>query len=198
MVKKYTFGNLEEVVVSMVNRFKLSSGGEYSNPILTDRAKKHESTQLFIKRLQKNLELKLSIDRDFFRKKEQLHYLVDENSISPNINRPDIPSPTYHTLYDFTHGLTLAVNDTWGYDVKIGDYIISGNSYSAKLDVTIFDHFGLDTPDICNPCSNGEDPKWFAGWDGFVSWYILQHRQNQCYKPFITIIRFPQIISGTF
>jgi hypothetical protein len=75
-------------------------------------------------------------------------------------------------------GLTIAVNDTMAFKVEIKSYDIdSSRKYSATCFVTIYDHFGLDRPDL---------EKIFVELEGFRAWYILQHLRG--YKPFITVM----------
>lgn len=73
-------------------------------------------------------------------------------------------------------------------EVVITDYELDGNSYKVKYRVTLWDHFGLDLPDI--------QPWKFAGYlDGFRAWFVLQHFLG--YKPFITKITFTKEFKGS-
>lgn len=63
------------------------------------------------------------------------------------------------------------------------------DNYTAKYEVTLWDHFGLDLPDMEKVFnlipSVGET---------FVTWFILQHLRG--YKPFITKMTFEREFSG--
>ena len=66
-------------------------------------------------------------------------------------------------------------------------------TYSATIEVVVFDHFGLDRNDI--------DPKIkpeFALLAGFRSWFVLQHSTRFCKKPFVTLVHLNRTIYGTY
>ena len=54
--------------------------------------------------------------------------------------------------------------------------------WKAKINLTLYDHFGLDEADINNN-------EYASSYPGFYSWYILQHARG--YKPFVTVIHIP-------
>jgi hypothetical protein len=62
----------------------------------------------------------------------------------------DMEKPQYSTFDDKLNGLTIAINDTWGHRARIMDYEYDASSkkFKSKLEITIFDHFGLDENDI--------------------------------------------------
>ena len=60
-----------------------------------------------------------------------------------------------------------------------------GDDYTAKYQVTLWDHFGLDKPDM---------EKFYYGINGFRAWFLLQHIKG--YKPFITKMTFTQEFKG--
>jgi hypothetical protein len=86
-------------------------------------------------------------------------------------------------------GKTLALNDIWATEVYLKQVVFEGDNYTAKYQVTLWDHFGLDKPDmekIFNVIpSVGEV---------FVCWFILQHLRG--YKPFITKMTFTKEFKG--
>ncbi|MBQ5743209.1 MAG: DUF3289 family protein, partial [Clostridia bacterium] len=54
---------------------------------------------------------------------------------------------------------------------------------------TFYDHFGLNADDLSD-----------LGYEEiFGAWYILQHYDayDQAYKPFLTLIEFDDVITGT-
>jgi hypothetical protein len=84
-------------------------------------------------------------------------------------------------------------HDTWGYDVKIKRFVRNdaSRSYTAELEIEIFDHYGLDELDI-----DFNVKPVFAALVGFRSWFVLQHSQKFNKKPFYTIIKFNETIKG--
>ncbi|NJM78854.1 MAG: DUF3289 family protein [Flavobacterium sp.] len=90
-----------------------------------------------------------------------------------------------------TEGLTIALNDIWATQVLIKELKNTGNHYTCKYEVILWDHFGLDLPDMEKVFniipSVGET---------FVTWFILQHLRG--YKPFVTKIKFEKEFNGTF
>jgi hypothetical protein len=181
-------GKLQDNIMVMIDKFVRSEGGEYSNSDLTEAGKNHESTHRFISNIKASLEYELKKNIGFLNNKGLLKYIID----GQEQERKDIPSPTWG---DYTTGLGIAVNDTWGYDVKILSFILnkSAKTYEAKLDIEIFDHFGLNNLDI--------DPNvkpLFSKLSGFRSWFVLQHSTRYCKKPFITIVKFNQTINGNY
>jgi hypothetical protein len=91
------------------------------------------------------------------------------------------------TYPDNFGGLGIAINDTWGYDITITRFQqdIQKRTFNAEFSIEIFDHYGLNSEDI--------DPKIKGGWygsanfEGFLCWFILQHKCG--YKPFLTIMK---------
>ena len=88
-------------------------------------------------------------------------------------------------------GETIALNDIWATEIILKELNFKDkNSYSAKYQVILWDHFGLNLTDMEKVFniipSVGET---------FVCWFILQHLRG--YKPFITKIAFEKEFSGT-
>lgn len=85
-------------------------------------------------------------------------------------------------------GLTFIMNDVWSYTAELTEYQTTkaGNVtfYSGKYRVTLYDHFGLDRPDV---------EKKFVYLAGFRSWFVLQHLTTFACKPFITkvVVEYP-------
>jgi hypothetical protein len=105
----------------------------------------------------------------------------------------DKPTYSYGSWYQMpvkaTDGLTIALNDIWASEVLLKQVVFDGDNYTAKYQVTLWDHFGLDKPDmekIFNVIpSVGEV---------FVCWFSLQHLRG--YKPFITKMTFTKEFKG--
>ena len=87
-------------------------------------------------------------------------------------------TPAFSTDKDRDEGLTISVNDVWGYTIHIKDYVLlSGGKFSCVLSFSMFDHFGLNAEDF----RKGVVFKDFLAQTakrmlaGFRAWYILQH-----------------------
>jgi hypothetical protein len=55
------------------------------------------------------------------------------------------------------------------------DFFSDGKKYQLKYKIILYDHFGLDIPDV-------ESGYYYI--EGFLAWFVLQHHRS--YKPFIT------------
>lgn len=87
-------------------------------------------------------------------------------------------------------GMTLSINDLWGSSVDISTLEVKGNSYNGVLHFQLYDHFGLDQPDV---------EKIYVNLAGFRAWFVLQHYDafNGKYKPFINVFDYYVPFSGT-
>jgi hypothetical protein len=73
--------------------------------------------------------------------------------------------------------------------VMITEYKLNGSKYTLKYQVTLWDHFGLDKPDM----EKIHNLVPIAA-EAFICWFILQHLRG--YKPFVTKITFERSFSG--
>lgn len=176
-------GEMEDVILEMIEHFKDGTGSPYSNDILTKYASEHDSTKKYIE-----LVKELVID-ELAKNDGNLNSLkFDENSPASSIIYKYIQkhatNPKFNTLSDIQGGLTICVNDTWGNQIGIREYSFDGKYYSGIIHLCIYDQFGLDEPDVL-PRS------WWKNYGdlaGFRAWFTLQHydRFNGKYRPFIT------------
>ena len=76
-------------------------------------------------------------------------------------------------------GLQILINDTEQTQIKLLNFQIDPATqiWVADIEVTIYDHFGLDKHDALVYQGNHR---------AFAAWWILQHKRN--YKPFTTKI----------
>ncbi len=166
----FSVGEMEDVANDMINHFKGNTGEEYSNQILTNHVINHPSCQRFCASMEK-----LILER--YKHKNLLSSI--ENT---KIHYDDElwGHPRFNTLKDtFIGGLTICMNDTWAYEVSITDAKIQNESLNIKYKVSLYDHFGLDKPDM---------EKIYRFGAGFRAWFVLQHVKN--FKPFITKVSF--------
>jgi Protein of unknown function (DUF3289) len=96
----------------------------------------------------------------------------------------------FNSCGDILGGLTIAINDIWAWRIEIVEYQLTGGSYSGKYKLTLFDHFGLDEPDV-------DTSKNYRNLAGFRSWFLLQHLQRFAYKPFLTVMEIERRFCGS-
>jgi hypothetical protein len=172
----FSSGDLQTNIIQMIAHFKGNTGTDYNSPILNREVKVHPSMVEFIDTCRREL----------------TQFLKSTNPIGKITAALKITRPNrlYFSRWQdkVRGGLTIAVNDTTAFRVEIQSYSLNSNQkYSAKLFAAIYDHFGLDKPDI---------PKFpVFEFDGFRAWFILQHLRG--YKPFITVMENEFDISDT-
>ncbi|NHN28153.1 DUF3289 family protein [Flavobacterium jejuense] len=181
-------GNLER----MIAKFKANEGGIYEDEVLTEAIKNSTVTQKYCVDVEKYLSEKikgniLSLDK----LEDKTPYLGSFQKIRDDRSQKNknFSRPIYNE--NKTEGLTIALNDIWATQVLIKELKNTGNNYTCKYEVILWDHFGLDLPDMEKVFniipSVGET---------FVTWFILQHLRG--YKPFVTKIKFEKEFNGTF
>jgi hypothetical protein len=201
---------MEGILRKMFDRFytNTSINTVFEDEILTQKAVFDNSTTRFLNRISESLEFELKKNDTFVKDAKALRlvrlnyrgdykyntdltderddplFIYDDNGLT-NVKRDDFPSPTYTNL---AGGLKTAINDTWGYDIKIENFTLNkrDKTYKAEFEVTIFDHFGIDPTDAREYNHVPQIRKWF----------ILQHK-FQC-TPFITTIKFKHTINGNY
>jgi hypothetical protein len=172
-----SYKGLKNVANQMIDRFEKNTGGIFSNELLTEKVKNHKSTLEFLNKIDKQIKLKLKANLfdPVYLNNERRHYL------SERFGRPQFQTNTD----TFFSGLTIMINDTWAYEVYVSDFeSINENNHQIKLKIILYDHFGLDLPDVQN--------NLYYTFAGFRAWFVLQHLHS--YRPFITKIEFERTI----
>ncbi|WP_284037108.1 DUF3289 family protein [Neobacillus sp. 114] len=176
----FAMGDMEDVILDMINHFRDGTGTEYRNQTLTKEASEHETTKAYVEFVKTALvdELKknggnlaaLQFDKSTKETNQFYQYIQDKASY-----------PTFSTWSDRIGGLTITVNDTWGNTVSVKDFSVEKNHFKGVMHVRLYDHFGLDQPDV---------EKVYKNLAGFRSWFVLQHydEYNSKYKPFVTVM----------
>jgi hypothetical protein len=170
----YSFFNsdLESIGNRMIDKFSTSSGGFYSS----DTLNKYVSLSAQFKNMMQQLGDRLN---------------KELRSANGNINSVadfEIQRPVFNGNYNKTHGLTILINDTECTDIKLKGFTLrNGTNWSADVEITITDHFGLDKHDAL------EYQYWHKG---FAAWWILQHRRG--FQPFKTKIVITKRINGQY
>jgi uncharacterized protein (TIGR03034 family) len=171
-----------DIFTEMVDKFERSKGDYYSNPMLTNALKYHETTAKFHDAL--------------------------INCLGENINNGTLPSdiksdvsqymqsPKGETLpkfdqlsMDLFKGMVITVHDIWSMRVYVEQLEYKGSQVRGVFKYKVQDHFGLDTNDINHDLSD-DLFKQFEQLDGFRSWYLLQHFEGYGFTPFITKMDF--------
>ncbi|MDT9499310.1 DUF3289 family protein [Capnocytophaga canimorsus] len=128
-------GALQANNLNMVNNMRFG-GGRYQNPILTEAVFNHETTKNFVKNIVENFKVKIKNS--------------EGNLNKTKLEPKKLIRPSFSSLNDRIEGLTIALNDTWGFRVTITNYSCNPQTkdVEATLKFRIVDHFGLDVADI--------------------------------------------------
>ena len=176
----FATGDLESNINAMIDKFESSSGGEYSNLILIQAVRDHDSTRRFEQQIRSGLSAALN------------RYKGDINRLTINQDIILVGNPRFNTTSDKIRGLTIAINDVWAYEVRITEYDLSDRCYRGKFNVVLYDHFGLDEPDI----DDVDHGRLYGLAAGFRDWFILQHLDRFSYRPFVTRIDLEYSFEG--
>ncbi|WP_026581608.1 DUF3289 family protein [Bacillus sp. J33] len=176
----FSMGNMEDVILDMIDHFEEGTGTEYRNETLTKEASEHETTKAYVEFVKNALVDELEKNGG-----NLAALKFDESTKSTNdfynfIQR-NASYPTFSTWSDRVGGLTITVNDTWGNTVTVKDFSVEDNHFEGVMRVRLYDHFGLDQPDV---------EKVYVNLAGFRSWFVLQHydEYDGKYKPFVSVM----------
>ena len=195
LAKWVSSGDLEDnnkrIIAEWHRQVYQTSEDHYTDSRLTDAVFKEETTQSLISEVKRLLHKALRV----------VNGDISRLSISNYIGQFNIKRPMFSSFSDKLHGLTFALNDTWGFKVTLLNYRYDATTkkYWAKLKFDVFDHFGLDKDDV-EKFGSMENVQKQAGEyasvaldsicqqaaDGFGSWFILQYKRG--YKPFVTMM----------
>lgn len=183
-------GKLEGNLKRMIAKFKRNEGGIYEDSDLTSAIINSQVTKDYCKLIEQYLSKKIKESIvDLNKVEDKTIYFGDATKIERDrkIKNKNFSRPIYNI--NKTEGLTIALNDIWATEVNILELKNENNKYSCKYEVILWDHFGLDKPDMEKVFniipSVGET---------FVCWFILQHLRG--YKPFLTKIKFEKTFAG--
>jgi uncharacterized protein (TIGR03034 family) len=193
----FSTGEMEDVILDMINHFREGTGKDFSNQTLTKEAREHETTKAYIEVVKNALvnELKknggnlaaLKFDKSTMNSNRLYQYI-----------QAYAKYPTFSSWGDTIGapwsgkdaGLTITVNDSWGNTVSVKNFSVENNRFKGVMHVRLYDHFGLDQPDV---------EKVYVNLAGFRSWFVLQHydKYNGEYKPFVTVMEMDVPFEGT-
>lgn len=185
-IKWWSKGDLEDVAVDVVSKMKENKGGIYSSQAMTSAAKNHGTFVDFAYICEWCI-------GDFISKGKKIEDLVitmnsplkQDGKLYKAILSEDAVPPLFNTLNDTINGLRILVNGVWAYELRVIRYRKMYTPLFIELEYTLYDHFGLDAPDIHK-----------FDKEIFYVWFILQHFRG--YKPLITKMKinreYPMII----
>ena len=183
--------NNKRIIAEWQRQVYQTSEDHYTDSRLTDAVFKEETTHSLISEVKRLLHEALRV----------VNGDISRLSISNYIGQFNIKRPMFSSFSDKRHGLTFALNDTWGFKVTLLNYRYDATTkkYWAKLKFDVFDHFGLDKDDVVKFGSMEKvqdrvgklapvvpDSICQQAADGFCSWFILQYKRG--YKPFVTMM----------
>jgi len=168
-----TYGRLDDVGESFIQRFENNIGGEFHHADLTRDVMAHQSTRNTVRYFGDWFSARLRVTNG------DINFSTQE--LNPSF-RPKFPNSKLR-------GLTILVNDTYKTDFRIVDIQINqqDRTWNATIGVEIHDHFGVDFEDALD--TQEIHP-------GFSSWFHLQHQFN--HLPFVSVMKFTIPVEGHF
>ncbi|WP_118975042.1 DUF3289 family protein [Taibaiella koreensis] len=187
-------GELQGNLDRMIDKMAANTGGIYEDQVLTRGVLANERTTSYCQKVEdyiaeqlknKHTQLEEVDDKEPYFEKGKA--MANGKGTRKSQQKEDFSRPIYNN--DKTGGLTIALNDIWATEVILTKLDYADGNYTAKYRVTLWDHFGLDKPDM---------EKIFniipSVGEAFVCWFILQHLRG--YKPFLTKITFEKEFKG--
>jgi len=189
-------GDLSTNIDLMIKKFKGNTGGVYENEMLAKAIINNPATEAYCNEVEKYIASQLkqkSAKLEEVEDKEPYFRIEEIENGSKNIvffnskgdrskiGKRDFKSPAYtwKKNWNVLRGETIALNDIWATEVVLKEIKTEGDSCTVHYHVTLWDHFGLDSPDM---------EKFYSYGSGFRAWFVLQHLFG--YKPFLTKIQF--------
>lgn len=199
MATETTIFDLEmrTVALDMVSHFVSGSGTAYSNSVLTQKVYNHSSTQAYVSSISSILQNLINTYCD------DITAIEHSTSLSAE-ERAHLPvvaamkdhliakkEPVYSTWTDYGNGIAFCLHSLWGNKFEITEFVMTGDTYRCVIHYTLYDHFGLNADDL--------QQRYEIYLDSISAWYLLQHYDayDQAYKPFLTLIEFDDVITGT-
>ncbi len=178
-------GETDGIYDEMVDKFQTNEGGHYTNPLLDNALKNHETTKNFHNKLKQIL-----TSHVFNNQHTITESITTESSLELSNTNTGVSLPKFSARDDFVNGTVITVHDIWAVKVYADNLEYRNNQIRGRLLYEIQDHFGLDRLDINHPDPEGNWLLRYESLAGFRSWYILQHYEEYGFKPFFTDINF--------
>jgi uncharacterized protein (TIGR03034 family) len=176
----FSTGEMEDVILDMIDHFEEGTGSDYSNQTLTKKASEHETTKAYVEFVKNALVDELKKNGGNLAALRFDKSTKATNNFYQNI-QDNASYPTFSSWDDRIGGLTITVNDTWGNKISVKDFSVENNHFKGVMHVRLYDHFGLDKPDV---------EKMYVNLAGFRAWFVLQHYNEYDgeYKPFVSLM----------
>lgn len=189
-------GKLNDNIALMISKMQRNEGGIFENQKLTDAILENPATLSYLQKVEDYIteQLKSKLAKlEEVEDKEPYFAVgkdgkVDHFSNKTKGNRTKqfrSPAFTWKENWNVLRGETIALNDIWATEIILKEVRFTGDDYTAKYEVTLWDHFGLDKPDM---------EKFYSYGAGFRAWFVLQHLWG--YKPFLTKMNFTRELKG--
>ncbi len=198
MEELMVWGSLSPVLTQLIHKFKRNEGGVFEDAKLTKSVQKNPSTKRYCTWVEDYIAEHLKTNLGELEKVEdkiptfshERAKRIEQGKVSDQRSGGQLipftkPSFPYSRDFNLVGGRTLALNDIWSTEVKLLKVETAEDDYTATYQITLYDHFGLDYPDMT---------KFFYYGAGFRAWFILQHVKG--FKPFITKMQFTQSFKG--
>ena len=187
LARALSVGEMQDVLMEMIDRFASGTGGEYTSDILTSIVEQHSVTQAFMSDVTTQFLLfynKYDGNVSAFANSDAFKKALRDNGVL--LSKYAYGGGVFDI--DTYTGLTFAIHQWTSSQVDLTSLHVDGNNYSGTLRFTFQDTFGLDTEDI----------NQFGALAGFRYWYILQHydKYKGSYVPFDTIVTIDYDFSG--
>jgi uncharacterized protein (TIGR03034 family) len=176
----FSTGEMEDVILDMIDHFEEGTGTDYSNQTLTKKASEHETTKAYVEFVKNALVDELKKNGGNLAALRFDKSTKATNTFYQNI-QDNASYPTFSSWGDRIGGLTITVNDSWGNTISVKDFSVENNHFEGVMHVRLYDHFGLDQPDV---------EKMYVNLAGFRAWFVLQHHEDYDgeYKPFVSLM----------
>jgi len=185
LASKTSVGDMEDVILDMIDHFADGTGTDYQNEVLTKAVEKHSETQRYMNDFTDVFKTQFELNNG------DIESVADSNNIHDALRNQGVllSKYDYFGIGDIFGGLTMAVHSWTESEVKVTDININDDgTYNGVLEFTFKDNFGLDKDDV--------EKYWVI--PGFKNWFILQHsnQYKEKYKPFKTVVRIYKKFDG--
>ncbi len=184
----FAYGEMDDNIKRMIAKFKRNEGGIYEDSVLSKDISEDESTIEYCKKLEDYIAQKIKENNGKIAM--LLENIVDFDRDARQNKGKSFSSPKFDSKTNRLKGETIAINDVWATEVFIKNVKLDGSNYTINYEVTLWDHFGLDLPDMEKLPNVIPIIK-----QTFAAWFTLQHLRG--YKPFITKIQFNKTFKGS-
>lgn len=194
----FDYGELNGNIIKMIDKFQRSEGGIFETEQLNNNLAKNPATNKYRIKINDYISSVLhNSNGDISKLKDNKIYwgTEDEKIHRINLKKNFYISYTWSLdkegMENVLGGRTIALNDIWATELYLESFDwIDEYLYKLKYRVILWDHFGLDLPDL---------EKIFniipiLSWEIFASWFLLQH--CYAYRPFLTKATFVEEYVG--